>query len=243
VAQNIYDDEEFFAGYAGLPRSVHGLDGAAEWPALREMMPSIEGRRVIDLGCGFGWFCRWASAHGAASVLGIDLSQRMLARAQADTHDPRVRYERQDLDHLSLRTSTFDIAYSSLTLHYVIELGDLLATVHAALAPGAHFVFSAEHPIYTAPSRPAFQREHGHAFWPLDGYLREGQRVTDWLAPRVVKQHRTIANYLRLLRLAGFEVEDLREWGPSAEQVAKVPEWAVEQERPMFLLVRTRRVA
>jgi hypothetical protein len=57
MTQNIYDNDSFFAGYSRLPRSVEGLDGAPEWPALRAMLPEVSGRRAVDLGCGFGWFC------------------------------------------------------------------------------------------------------------------------------------------------------------------------------------------
>ena len=78
MTQNIYDDEEFFAGYSRLRRSVEGLDGAPEWPALRALLPNLSGLKVLDLGCGFGWFCRWARQQGAARVLGIDVSERML---------------------------------------------------------------------------------------------------------------------------------------------------------------------
>ena len=58
MTQNIYDNESFFAVYSRLPRSVEGLDGAPEWPTLRAMLPEVSGRRAVDLGCGFGWFCR-----------------------------------------------------------------------------------------------------------------------------------------------------------------------------------------
>ena len=241
VAQNIYDDHEFFEAYSGLPRSIHGLDGAAEWPTLRGMLPEMAGLRVVDLGCGFGWFCRWAAEAGAESVLGIDLSENMLARAATDTASSiseRITYQRQDLDAVALPAGAFDLAYSSLTVHYLVELERFVATVHRSLVHGGTFVFSAEHPIYTAPTAPGFVTdESGRPTWPLDGYLREGSRTTDWLAPGVVKQHRTIATYLRYLRSAGFEVTELIEWGPSDEQVAEVPEWAVEVERPPFLLI------
>ena len=82
--KNIYDRPDFFEGYSGLARSVKGLDGAPEWPAIRAMLPTLDGRRIVDLGCGFGWFARWARTQGAASVLGLDLSENMLARAQYD---------------------------------------------------------------------------------------------------------------------------------------------------------------
>ena len=72
MSQNIYDDENFFAGYSGIGRSVQGLAGAAEWPAMQALLPPMDGLRVLDLGCGFGWFARWARAAGAATVLGLD---------------------------------------------------------------------------------------------------------------------------------------------------------------------------
>ena len=74
MTQNIYDDPKFFEGYSRLPRSVAGLDGAPEWPALRALIPALQGCSVVDLGCGYGWFCRWAREAGAARVLGLDVS-------------------------------------------------------------------------------------------------------------------------------------------------------------------------
>src|ERR687883_381018 len=100
MTQNIYDDQEFFERYSRLPRSVEGLDAAPEWPALRAMLPELRGLAVLDLGCGFGWFCRWARQHGAARVLGIDVSEKMLARAAAATQDPAISYMRADMEQL-----------------------------------------------------------------------------------------------------------------------------------------------
>jgi len=54
MAQNIYDDAEFFAAYSNLRRSVYGLAGAPEWPYLRAMLPDMSGCRGVDLRCGFG---------------------------------------------------------------------------------------------------------------------------------------------------------------------------------------------
>jgi hypothetical protein len=55
AAQNIYDWPEFFATYSRFPRSVHGIDGAAEWPAIRALLANLDGKPVLDLGCGFAW--------------------------------------------------------------------------------------------------------------------------------------------------------------------------------------------
>jgi SAM-dependent methyltransferase len=237
VTQNVYDRPDFFTGYSALPRSVEGLDGAPEWPTLRGMLPELRKSRVIDLGCGFGWFCRFAREAGAEQVLGLDVSANMLARARATTHDTAIEYRQADLETVRLPQAAFDLAYSSLALHYLENLAGLLIAVHRALVPGGRFVFSVEHPLMTAPSRQGWKAEDGRQVWPVDRYLAEGPRTTDWLAKGVVKQHRTVATYLNLLLDHGFHILHLVEWGPSDAQVAAHPEWAVERERPPFLLV------
>ncbi|ABN89132.1 methyltransferase domain protein [Burkholderia pseudomallei 1106b] len=242
MTQNIYDDPDFFEGYGQLPRSRDGLDGAPEWPSLRAMLPNVAGRRVVDLGCGYGWFCRWAAEQGAARVLGIDVSARMLDRAREMTTSPAVRYERADLERLSLPSASFELAYSSLAFHYVEHLPALFGAIGRALVPDGRLVFSIEHPIYMASRRPQWRiDENGHRFWPVDGYRIEGRRTTDWFAAGVVKYHRTLGTLLNQLIAAGFRIDHLDEWGPSDEQVAAQPALAQERERPMFALVGARR--
>jgi ubiquinone/menaquinone biosynthesis C-methylase UbiE len=241
LTQNIYDNEKFFEKYGRLPRSTKGLRGAPEWAALRALLPALSGLRVLDLGCGFGWFSRWARRNGAAQVLGIDVSKKMLTRARAETHDPGIRYLRADLERLRLPSRSFDLVYSSLALHYVKNLSGLMLKVRRALVPGGNLVFSVEHPIYTAPSNPRWRTASGSKFWPVAGYLDEGPRSTDWLAKGVIKQHRTLATYINMLLRLGFSISKVNEWGPTRRQIASRPNWADERERPAFLLVAARR--
>jgi SAM-dependent methyltransferase len=241
MPQNIYDDPNFFAGYSQFRRSVEGLAGAPEWPVLRSMLPPLEGLRVLDLGCGFGWFARWARENGAESVLGVDLSENMLARARAQTQHPGVTYCQANIENLALPDSSFDLVYSSLALHYIEDFGAACATVRRLLAPGGRFVFSVEHPIYTAPRHPGWQTEaDGSRVWPVNDYLLEGRRVTEWITPGVVKYHHTVSRYVNSLLEHGFHLVRLEEWGPSPEQIAVHPELAEELHRPPFLLIAAR---
>lgn len=242
MSQNIYDDPEFFGGYSRLGRSVEGLAGAAEWPVLRAMLPPMSDRKVVDLGCGFGWFCRWAREQGAAQVLGLDLSENMLARARAAATDSAVAYAKADLERLDLPEGAFDLAYSSLAFHYVEDIARLFRTIHRALIPGGRLVFSMEHPIFMAPRSPGWSLDaQGQKTWPVDSYFQEGPRVTDWLAKGVVKRHRTIGTTLNSLIRAGFAIAHIEEFCPTADQIAAKPELAEERERPMFLMVAARR--
>jgi ubiquinone/menaquinone biosynthesis C-methylase UbiE len=129
MTQNIYDNEEFFEAFCRLERSITGLDGAAEWPTLRTMLPDLRGLRVLDLGCGFGWFCRWARQSGAAQALGIDVSERMLARATVTSQDAAITYTRADLEHVELPVGLFNLVYSALVFHYIEGLDRLITEV------------------------------------------------------------------------------------------------------------------
>lgn len=238
AAQNVYDDAEFFAAYVTLDRQVRGLDGAAEWPALRSLLPALAGRRVVDLGCGFGWFSRWADEHGAASVLGIDISTKMLDRARSESDNATIEYRRCDLEVLDLEPGSADVVFSSLALHYVHDLPRLLSTVAGSMTSGGSLVLSVEHPILSAPTVQEFEtRENGDRFWPLNNYLVEGERMRHWFVDDVVKQHRTVASYVNCLIDARLVIDRLVEWGLSAEDVRMRPELADDVHRPWFLLL------
>ncbi len=242
MSQNIYDTAEFFAGYSAMRRSIEGLEGAAEWPAVQVQVPDLKGKRVVDLGCGFGWFARYARSAGAASVLGLDISTNMIARAKADTQDQAITYEIADLETLELPEASFDFAHSSLAFHYIRDFGRLAAMVHRALVPGSHFVFTIEHPIFMAPRNAGWSRDaDGRRIWPLDNYAVEGDRTTDWLAKGVVKYHRRLGTTINMLISAGFAIRHVEEWAPSEQDLADHPEWAEELDRPMFLLVAAER--
>ena len=76
--RNIYDNSEFFAAYAEMGRSKDGLKAAGEWHQLQPLFPKLQGKKVLDLGCGYGWHCKYAAQMGATEILGIDSSQKMI---------------------------------------------------------------------------------------------------------------------------------------------------------------------
>lgn len=244
MAQNIYDDATFFEGYSQFPRSRDGLAAAAEWPALQAMLPDVSGLDVLDLGCGLGYHCRWAAESGARSVVGLDLSQKMLAVAAQNTAGLPVTLERADLDSADLGRDRFDLAFSSLAVHYVADFDAFVRRVRVALRQGGRFVFSMEHPVFAARATPDFLPDaQGKPVGAVDEYLREGERRTNWIADGVVKHHRLISSVIMSLKRAGFELDAIDEWAASDSDVASHPEWAAQRYEPMFLLFATRAVA
>ena len=90
--KNEYDDERFFKEYAKMPRSKSGLNAAGEWHQLKPLFPSLQGKTVLDLGCGYGWHCTFAAERGAAQVLGLDLSEKMIEEAKKRNAKKQIKY-------------------------------------------------------------------------------------------------------------------------------------------------------
>lgn len=243
MKENPYDNPEFFNSYSRMLRSEKGLSGAGEWEALREVLPPVKGRRVLDLGCGYGWHCIWAAEQGAASVLGTDLSEKMLAvaREKIQGHadlSGRIQYRRAAIEDLDLPENSFDLVLSSLALHYVEDYNGVVERVRRWLRPGGMFVFTVEHPVFTAEgSQDWVYGENGEIdHFPVDNYYWEGKRTAHFLGASVTKYHRTVTTYVETLLRAGFTLRHLCEPMPP-ESMRGLPGMADEMRRPMMLIV------
>ena len=243
--ENKYDDPEFFRQYSAMPRSELGLAAAGEWPQLRAMLPALAGRRVLDIGCGMGWHCRYAADQGAARVLGLDVSRRMLDEAEKRTAHAVIEYRPSSIEEMDVPAGSFDVALSSLALHYVESFETVAAKIREALAPGGDFVFSVEHPIFTAqgPQQWFCDGSGARLHWPVDRYFEEGGRDAVFLGQPVRKQHKTLTTYVGALLRAGFTLTGLVEPTPSAELLAAHADMKDELRRPMMLLISARRGA
>jgi SAM-dependent methyltransferase len=240
MAQNIYDDIKFFEGYSQFPRSRDGLVAAAEWPSLRNMLPELSGLRILDLGCGYGYFVQHAVGQGASEVVGLDLSEKMLAVAKANCAGMPARFERADLETADLGDAAYDLVFSSLAVHYIADFDAFCARVRRALKPGGHFVFSMEHPVFAARATPDFMTDaEGRMVGAVLDYLREGERLTNWIADGVVKYHRLISTTINSLQASGLRLVHIDEWSATDADIEAHPEWAKERHQPMFLLFST----
>ena len=243
MKENPYDNEIFFEKYSQMPRSVQGLSAAGEWEALRSLLPDFRGKRLLDLGCGYGWHCAYAMEHGAFSAAGVDISKRMLDVARKKTKKwTQVEYYCCAMEDIDFPAESFDIALSSLALHYVENFTPLVHKIYSVLKPGGTFIFSAEHPVFTAyGSQDWYYDEDGKILhFPVDNYYYEGKRTATFLGEKVIKYHRTLTTYLNTLLSAGFILENVTEPQPP-EHMMDIPGMKDEMRRPMMLIVKCRK--
>jgi SAM-dependent methyltransferase len=244
VPQNVYDDPQFFAGYSQLERFGAGWVRAMEQPDFLGLLPEVTGRRVLDLGCGAGQLAFHLAESGAADVLALDVSERMLHLARTERAHPRVTYRREAMEDAAFSSWRFDLVVSSLAFHYVRDYRGLVARIARWLAPGGVLVFSTEHPIYTARAGGADADgwvagpDGARLAWAVDDYADEGPRERRWFVPGVVRYHRPLATLLNGLLDAGLTLERVLEPAPDEVWLRERPDDADERRRPIFLLVR-----
>lgn len=239
MKENKYDDSLFFSHYSQMSRSVKGLQGAGEWHVLQKMLPDFKDKRVLDLGCGFGWHCQYAVDHGASSVIGIDLSEKMLEEARRRNASPLIEYKCMAVEDFEYIPDTFDVVISSLTFHYLESFEDICRKINRCLVAGGTFVFSVEHPVFTAyGSQDWIYDEQGNRLhWPVDRYFTEGVRKAIFLGDEVTKYHKTLTTYINGLIRTGFEITELIEPEPGKALLETVPDMQDELRRPMMLIL------
>ncbi|MEK3944293.1 class I SAM-dependent methyltransferase [Paenibacillus sp. FSL H3-0310] len=238
MKQNKYDDSNFFSAYQQMPRSIGGLAAAGEWHVLKALLPDLHNKSVLDLGCGFGWHCLYAREQQASSVIGVDISEKMLQQAREKTNDPAITYIQLPIEDIDFASEQFDVVLSSLAFHYIESFASICRKVHSFLKPGGSFIFSVEHPIFTSrEEQDWYADEQGNRLhWPVDHYQSEGLRETKFLTENVIKYHRTISTYFNDLIEAGFTIKAVKEPKPSAE-MSNDPWMKDEERRPMFLII------
>lgn len=212
-------------------------------PPLLALAGDVRGRRVCDLACGQGVVARQLAGLGA-SVVGVDLSARLLEIARRDEEAELlgITYLHDDAQTLAtVADAAFDGVVCNMAL---MDIPDLEATFQATrrvLRPEGWFIFSITHPCYQTPSSSCIVPEGGPPTCVVSGYFAEGYwRSTHAAGVRgqVGAYHRTLGTYVNSLLAAGLTFEHLvepRAVGPLAERRPGL------RELPAALIARCRK--
>lgn len=243
MKENKYDDDQFFNKYGEMNRSKYGLSGAGEWSELQKILPNFKNKRVLDLGCGYGWHCKYAVENGASHVLGTDISHKMLEVAKEINYDVNIIYQCSAMEDLSFPEETFDIILSSLAFHYIKDFNKLVQEISKWMKKDGEIVFSVEHPVFTSyGSQEWYYDENGNILhFPVDNYYYEGEREAVFLGETVIKYHRTLTTYLNTLLQNGFQLKHIIEPQPPKEMLG-IEGMRDEMRRPMMLLVSAKKI-
>jgi 2-polyprenyl-3-methyl-5-hydroxy-6-metoxy-1,4-benzoquinol methylase len=217
--------------------AVYGADIATE--ASLRLLGTLEGKRVLDLGCGAG-HAAVAFARQGAKVIAVDPSSAQLERAReaAEAAEVRVELQQAQLAELAfIRADGIDVAFSAFALAEVADIDRVFRQVHRVLKPECPIVFSLPHPAFTMFSptadRPLEVHRRYHDPAPVTWYRGDDE---------VVDRPRTVSSVFTSLIRANFRVDAIIE--PEVpDEALRSQHWAdVMWAVPATIIYRARKL-
>jgi 2-polyprenyl-3-methyl-5-hydroxy-6-metoxy-1,4-benzoquinol methylase len=194
---------------------------AAEEPVVRALLGDLRNCRVLDAGCGTGRHAGWMASQGA-SVVGIDTSEEMLARARQK--HPHLDLRCGSVLDLELDSAGFDVVLNALSAEHFADLGALLTALSRPMASGGAMVLSVWHP-----------------FMVLKGVLthyEDARTGTEFVLPTYPH---LVSDYLRELRRLELKIDDLQEPRADEDLIARMPHLRKHAGMPLALVFRASR--
>lgn len=243
--QNIFDNEVFFEGYSELRSRELNANTMLEQPAMKELLPEICGKVVLDLGCGCGHNCFDFVNSGAKNVVGVDISEKMLSVAKAESAHEKIEYVNMSMTDISKLNQKFDLVYSSLAFHYIEDFKKLCEDIYSLLNSGGYLLFSQEHPLITATvdGKGHYNKDENgiKVSYTFSNYNEPGERKVHWYVDGVTKYHRPFADIINALSQSGFVIEEISEPQPQHWAMEKWSALYDEFIKPSFLIVKAKK--
>lgn len=217
-----------------------------EQPIMYKYMPDIFGKRVLEIGCGYGKNCRYFAENGAVKVVGTELSKKMLQTAKRKSLGQPIEYRLLEPEKVVAIGEKFDIIYSSFVFQYIEHFDKLIAELKSLLYQDGILLFSQKHPITTA----SVDRNYGWNYdergkeisYSFSNYHQSGKRGSNWFIDDEIIYHRTFGDIVTTLGQNGFCVEIVDEAKPSPFLVKQYPQLEKEILKPACLIIRARKI-
>lgn len=218
-------------------------------PEHTRLCGSVDGLRILDLGCGSGYFAREMAMRGA-KVTGVDISPRMIEHAvRTESAEPLgIDYHVCDAARIDdvADTAAFDMVTSCLALQDMPDIPGVLAQVRRVLKAEGRLVASITHPCSDTPFRVWERDEAGGKKWLcIDRYFDRGPLRYAWKGWAyeftTASMHATLADWFAWFGDAGLVLEKLEEPQPTAEALEKRPDLEDAARVPYYLMVSLRR--
>ncbi len=183
-------------------------------PALEEILPNLEGKTVLDLGCGEGRYSRTLKSKGAI-VTAIDPVAEFISHAKL--LDPESTYIESFAESIPLPDNSFDLILSYLT---IIDIDDMEATskeIIRLLKPNGQLI------IVTLSNMASctdgwYKDENGKKlFRTVDRYMEHFSMNLAWSGLEITNYHRPLSYVLGLFLNHSFVLTKLIEPLPPKE--------------------------
>ena len=248
MKQNIYDIKSFSDAYDKMRYENKGMNAndLVEIPNFRKLIPDVKGKRILDLGCGYGENDKYCIGLGAKEILGIDISKHMIKIAKENNNDENIKYKVMAMENINEIEEKFDIVISSLAFHYVKDYEKLINDIYNLLNDDGILIFSIDHPLRIASKFETWMKKNytkinGKWFLLVSDYNREGIREKEWNGVMVKRYHRNFSSLINGLVNSGFKIDKILEPIPDEKSIKIIPKYINQYDRPYFLFIRAKK--
>lgn len=233
---SVYDNDDFLSTYLMRRKRQASPNNILEKPVLLQLIGEVRGKKVLDLGCGDAEIGKELLEAGCSFYEGVDGSVNMVGKAQQALTSESSRIHLASMEDWDFPRESYDLVISRLALHYLEDLQKVVQQIHHSLKPGGHFIFSVQHPILTSSINNP-EGEQKRSSWLVDDYFKIGNRTEKWMGKDVIKYHRTIEEYFRIINDCGYRVSTLKECTPQRKYFTSEEEYLRRMRVPVILLM------
>lgn len=233
---SVYDDDVFLSTYLMRRQRQTSPNNILEKPVLLQLLGEVKGKKVLDLGCGHAEIGKELLEAGCSYYEGVDGSAKMIAKANETLPSINSQIHLSNIEEWDFPTESYDVVLSRLALHYLEDLHSVVQKIFRSVKQGGQFVFSVQHPVVTS-SINHLETEQKRTSWVVDDYFENGKRKENWMGKNVIKYHRTIEEYFRIVNDCGFRVSALNECTPQRNYFTSEEEYTRRMRVPVILLM------
>ncbi len=150
---DVYNNEAFFGQYMKRRYRENSPNESIERPAFFQLIGNVQGKNVLDLGCGDAKFGEELLENDCHSYTGIEGSELMYEKAKKQLENKNSTVHFLNLKDYTYPPSTFDLVTSRLALHYIEHLDIIFQNVFQTLKTNGTFTFSVQHPLLLLHSK------------------------------------------------------------------------------------------
>ncbi|NLZ29129.1 MAG: class I SAM-dependent methyltransferase [Firmicutes bacterium] len=212
-------------------------------PAMMEMIGPVNGRSILDLYCGAGYFSRRLASLGA-KVTAVDNSERLvgIAREVNKNEECSIDYAVAEPTDLSvIEDSSFDDIVCNMGLMITRDLAGTVAELARLVKLGGRFVFSVVHPCFCMPDACWVRDNEGkYLYKTVDNYFNEAwwnSELSATIRSKTRTRHRTFSNYANAIGARGFSIRRMSEPRPSPEVLTLKPDLELYDRVPAAIVV------
>lgn len=234
---------EYADGFTN-PGSYHD---AVLLPNILRVLGDIDGKKILEVGCGDGFFTSSISKEGA-DVIGSDIAQEMIDRAKQK--HPGLEFRCAPAGNVSFANDKqFDAVLMVLSLQNIEDVYGAFKEASRVIKNRGELVIVLNHPVLRIPQKTSWgwDAETATQYRRLDTYMSESRVEIDMDPGKKTDKrytysyHRPLQVYVKALVKSGFKIVGMEEWishKTSEKGPKKDAEDLARKEFPLFLMVK-----